>query len=71
MPTPKDWSRDYFTKQADGKFLCNFGCGTKYSENVGKFKHHLLVSLCLFAIQIVEKSRFCRSRIKGNFTRNY
>jgi hypothetical protein len=45
---PQHWSRDYFTKQDDGKFQCNFGCGAKYTENASRFEKHLLVNLVLF-----------------------
>ena len=63
MAPKPHWSRDYFTKQANGKFHCNFGCGAKYNENVTTLQHYLLVShhfkqfLSLFRISAKRSDR--------------
>ena len=66
MAPKPHWSRDYFTKQANGKFHCNFGCVAKYNENVTTLQHHLLVSHLLsnfyLFLESVQKDRTGSSR---------
>ena len=47
-PKPKNWSRQYFSKQANGKFSCNF-CSNEYGEKVDKWQHHLKVN-CIYKL---------------------
>lgn len=58
MAPKPNWSRDYFIKNSNERFECNFGCGTTYRrDKVDRFQHHLLVSLNNFTVFIPFKNQ--------------